>query len=154
MALATIKSEMKNIKHIILLIAFVFLTKLLNAQNIFSDKITFTIDWVEESGRINMGSWYIHPTKNYSYVFIYITLSNLSDSKQMIDFTKFSLLDNVKTIRYKPQFIMGAGTINVMKSDRMNLSKGKQKRRRLVFLFPEYQKANSMLVNGVKVELE
>ena len=121
----------------------------------YSESISFTIDKVEEGNSIatgNGGSIYVN--RGNKFVFVFLTLKNHSEKKQTLDFDNFLLLNPKNKTKHKAEWTMLPGPINIWGKINSYIRKKDKKRRKLVFIFPEEDKAKLLMVNDKIIEIE
>ena len=120
----------------------------------YSDSITFTIDKVEEGNSISTGNGFYNASRGNKFVFVFLTLNNKLDEKQKLDFDNFVLLNPRTRTKHKAEWSMVVGPINMWGRIDSYIRKGDEKKRKLVFIFPEEDKAKMLMVNDEIIEIE
>jgi hypothetical protein len=120
----------------------------------YTESINFTIDKIEEGKNISTGngSWYAG--RGNKFVFVYLTLKNNLDQKQELDFDNFILLNPRTQIKHKAEWAMVTGPVNMWGKVDSYIGKGDEKKRKLVFIYPEEDKAKILIVNDKIIEIE
>jgi hypothetical protein len=113
----------------------------------YNSNINFTIEKVEEGKSISTGNGYYYTNAGFKYVFVYISFKNNSDEKQKLDFGNFYLLEPKSHTKYKVEFAMFEGAINMFGRVASQIQKNDTKNRKLVFTFPENDRAEMLSVN-------
>ena len=121
----------------------------------YSESISFTIDKVEEGNSIATGNGgAIYVNRGNKFVFVFLTLKNHSEKKQALDFDNFLLLNPKNKTKHKAEWTMLPGPINIWGKINSYIRKKDKKRRKLVFIFPEEDKAKLLMVNDKIIEIE
>ncbi|MFC4721246.1 DUF4352 domain-containing protein [Geojedonia litorea] len=120
----------------------------------YSESISFTIDKIEEGKSVATGNGSYHPSRGNKFVFVYLTLKNNLDKTQELDFDNFLLLNPTTKTKHKAEWSMVPGPINMWGKIDSYIRKGDEKSRKLVFIFPDEEKAKMLLVNDQIVEIE
>lgn len=87
-------------------------------------------------------------------MFVYLTLKNELDEKQELDFDHFVLLNPRTKTKHIAEWSMAVGPINVWGKIDSYIRKGDEKKRKLVFIYPEEDKAKMLMVKDKIIEIE
>jgi hypothetical protein len=120
----------------------------------YTESINFTIDKIEEGKRIATGNGYWNASRGNKFVFVYLTLKNNLDQKQELDFDDFILLNPRTQTKHKVEWSMVTGPVNLWGKVDSYIGKGDEKKRKLVFIYPEEDKAKILMVNDKIIEIE
>lgn len=120
----------------------------------YSESISFTIDKIEEGKTVATGNGSYSPSRGNKFVFVFLTLKNNIEEKQKLDFDHFLLLNPKTKTKHKAEWSMVPGPINLWGKIDSYIRKGDEKRRKLVFIFPEKDKAQMLMVNDKIIEIE
>lgn len=120
----------------------------------YTESINFTIDKIEEGKRIATGDGYWNASRGNKFVFVYLTLKNNLDQKQELDFDDFILLNPRTQTKHKVEWSMVTGPVNLWGKVDSYIGKGDEKKRKLVFIYPEEDKAKILMVNDKIIEIE
>ncbi|NOS56784.1 MAG: DUF4352 domain-containing protein [Cyclobacteriaceae bacterium] len=120
----------------------------------YDEKITFKIDQVQEGGQISTGNSSIRPSRGYKFVFVFFTFTNNTSSKLDLNFDNILLVDIENKIKYKPEFSMRTGPVNLMGRIDSFILANDSKSRKLVFLFPKDRKAEYLIVNDKLIQID
>ncbi len=151
---------MKLDKVFIIVVFSIFLSSCYSVYQVksnlynYSDSITFSINKVEEGQVISTGSGSYHASRGYKFVFIYMTFENLIEEKQELNFDNIELLNPKDKTKYKVEWSMVTGPINIWGKVDSYIRKGDKKTRKLVFTFPKEEKAKYLKVNSNLVEID
>lgn len=115
----------------------------------YDNDITFTIDKVQEGTNISTGNGYYYARKDSKFVFLYISLKNNSDEKKELDFGNFYLLEPKSHTKYKVEFAMLESAVNMFGHVNSEIKRNDTKKRKLVFTFPQNEKAEMLSVNDI-----
>ncbi|WP_271394168.1 DUF4352 domain-containing protein [Aequorivita sinensis] len=120
----------------------------------YSESISFTIDKIEEGKSVATGNGSYNASRGNKFVFVFLTLKNNLDEKQELDFDNFLLLNPKTKTKHKAEWSMVPGPINMWGKIDSYIRKGDEKRRKLVFIFPDEDKAKMLMVNDQIIEIE
>lgn len=120
----------------------------------YTENVSFTIDKVEEGKSIALGNGSYNASRGSKFVFVFITLINSADQKQDLNFDDFNLVNKQTNTKYKPEWSMVTGPVNMFGNIDSHIAKGDKKRRKLVYIFPESDKATTLLVGEKLIEIE
>lgn len=120
----------------------------------YNESKSFKIDKIEEGTKISTGNGYWNASRGNKFVFVYLTLKNYLDQKQELDFDNFILLNPRTKTKHKPEWAMVDGPINIWGRVDSYIGKGAEKQRKLVFLYPEEDKAKILMVKDKIIEIE
>ena len=120
----------------------------------YSESISFTIDKIEEGKSVSTGNGSYNASRGNKFVFVFLTLKNNLEEKQELDFDNFLLLNPKTKTKHKAEWSMVPGPINMWGKIDSYIRKGDEKKRKLVFIFPEEDKAQMLMVNGEIIEIE
>ena len=120
----------------------------------FNDEIEFKINQVQEGDQISTGNGYIRASRGSKFVFVFMTFTNKTSTKQDLNFDNILLLDVDNKTEYKPEFNMATGPITLMGKIDSSISANGTKSRKIVFLFPENKKPKYLAVNEQLIEIE
>lgn len=128
--------------------------KIIPKTHNYTESISFTIDKIEEGKSIATGNGSYNVSRGNKFVFVYITFVNNLDQKQELNFDNFNLLNPRTKTKHKAEWAMVVGPINMFGNIDSYISKGDEKKRKLVYIFPEDDKAYMLMVNDKIIELE
>lgn len=120
----------------------------------YSESISFTIDKIEEGKSISTGNGAWHASRGNKFIFVFLTLKNSMEQKQELDFDNFLLLNERTETKHKVEWSMMPGPINMWGRIDSRIGKGDEKQRKLVFIFPEEDKAKMLMVIDEIIEIE
>lgn len=120
----------------------------------YSQSINFTIDKIEEGNSVATGNGSYNASRGNKFVFVYLTLKNELNQKQDLNFDNFILLNPRTKTKHKAEWAMVVGPINMWGKIESSIGKGSKKKRKLVFIFPEEDKAKMMMVNDEIIEIK
>lgn len=120
----------------------------------YTESINFTIDKIEEGKSVATGNGSWNASRGNKFVFIFLTLKNELDEKQELDFDNFILLNPRTKTKHKAEWSMVVGPINMWGKIDSYIRKGDEKKRKLVFIYPEEDKAKMLMVNDKVIEIE
>ncbi len=120
----------------------------------YTESIDFTIDKIEEGKSVATGNGSYNVTRGNKFVFVFLTLKNKLDEKQDLDFDDFILLNPRTKTKHKAEWAMVTGPINMWGKIDSHIRKGDEKKRKLVFIFPESDKATMLMVKDKLIEIE
>lgn len=123
------------------------------SQN-YTESISFTIDKIVEGKSVATGNGSWHPSRGNKFVFVFLTLKNSLEEKQELDFDNFILLNPRTKTKHKAEWAMVTGPINIWGKIDSQIGKGDEKKRKLVFIFPEEDKAEMLMVNDKIINIE
>ena len=120
----------------------------------YNNSIEFTIDKIEEAKALATGGGAYYPSSGSKFVMVYLTITNNLNQKQDLNFDNYALLEMENKIKHKVEWVMVPGFVNIWgKKDSYILRNG-TKKRKIIFIFPENDKAKFMMVNGKLIEIE
>ncbi len=120
----------------------------------YSESISFTIDKIEEGKSVATGNGSYHASRGNKFVFVFLTFKNNLDEKQELNFDNFLLLNPKTKTKHKAEWSMVTGPFNVWGKIDSYIRKGDEKSRKLVFIFPDEDKANLLMVKDEIIEIE
>lgn len=120
----------------------------------YTESINFTIDKIEEGKSVATGNGSWNASRGNKFVFVFLTLRNKLDEKQELDFDNFILLNPRTKTKHKAEWSMVVGPINMWGKIDSYIRKGDEKKRKLVFIYPEEDKAKMLMVNDEIIEIE
>jgi hypothetical protein len=120
----------------------------------YTESISFTIDKIVEGKSVATGNGSWHPSRGHKFVFVFLTLKNSLEEKQELNFDNFLLLNPRTQTQYKAEWAMLTGPINMWGKIDSKIAKGDEKKRKLVFIFPEEDKAEMLMVNNKIIDIE
>lgn len=120
----------------------------------YSESISFTIDKVEEGKSVATGNGSYNASRGNKFVFVFFTFKNKLDEKQDLDFDNILLLNPETKTKHKAEWSMVTGVVNMWGRIDSYIRKGDEKSRKLVFIFPEEEKAHLLMVNDEIIEIE
>lgn len=120
----------------------------------YTESILFRIDKIEEGKSIATGNGSWNASRGNKFVFVYLTLRNDSNQRQELDFDDFILLNPRTQTKHKAEWAMVTGPINMWGKIDSYIGKGDEKKRKLVFIYPEEDKAKILMVNDKIIEIE
>jgi len=120
----------------------------------YTNSIKFTIDKIEEGNSVAHGNGSYNTSRGNKFVFVYLTLKNELDEKQELDFDHFVLLNPRTKTKHIAEWSMAVGPINVWGKIDSYIRKGDEKKRKLVFIYPEEDKAKMLMVKDKIIEIE
>jgi len=147
-------------KKLLLLLVGIVATSCNTSYNVvsqtrnYTESITYTIDKVVEGKTIATGNGSFNATRGNKFVFVYLTFSNKLDQKQDLNFDNFNLLNERTKTKHKAEWAMVVSPVNLFGKIDSHIGKGDEKKRKLVFVFPEQDKANLLMVNDEIVDIE
>ncbi len=147
-------------KKILSLIILLFMTscyttyKVITERYNFNEKINFTIDKVVEDKQVYDGNGYWKPKSGYKFITLFITLNNETNEKQPLNFNDFYLINLNNKEKYKVEMVMLTGPINIKGKIESTIEKNDTKKRRVIFTFPENEKAKFVLANNNIIEIK
>jgi hypothetical protein len=112
----------------------------------YDNSVDFTIEKVVEGKSIAIGNGSRNATKGYKFVMLTTLFKNNSLEKRHVDLTDFYLLEPKKHVKYILSFAMIESFVNMGANTDFDISKNDTKRRRLIFVYPEKEKAMLMSV--------
>jgi len=115
----------------------------------YDNSISFTIDKVKEGYSISTGSGHYYPKRGNKFVFLFVTLKNSANESQKLDFGNFYLLEPKSHTKYKAELVMLESVVNLFGQVDSEIQKNDTKKRKLVFSFPDNEKAEMFSVNDV-----
>lgn len=138
-------------KNLVCCFAFCFVSCYTRFQTVptrynYSNSVSFTIDKVEEGHTIAVGNGSYNSKRGSKFVFVYMTFTNASQEKQDLNFHEFYLLNPRNKTKYGVEWAMMLGPVNVFANLNSNIAKDDKKKRKLVFIFPEEDKAQKLMV--------
>ena len=158
-SLATIiKTKMKKILSLFLIgilftSCYTVYTVVPKSYN-YTESINFTIDKIEEGKSVATGNGSWNVSRGNKFVFVFLTLKNNLDKKQELNFDNFILLNPRTRTKHKAEWAMVSGPINMWGKIDSYIRKGNEKKRKLVFVYPEEDKAKMLMVNDEIIEIE
>ena len=120
----------------------------------YTESISYTIDKVEEGKSVSTGNGYWNASRGNKFVFVFLTLKNSLEEKQELDFDNFNLLNARTKTKHKAEWAMAVGPINIWGKIDSYIRKGDEKKRKLVFIFPDEDKAELLMVNDEVIKIE
>ncbi|MFD0975548.1 DUF4352 domain-containing protein [Salinimicrobium gaetbulicola] len=120
----------------------------------YSNSINYTIDKVEEGKSVAYGNGSYNASRGNKFVFVYLTFKNELEQKQDLDFDEFILLNPKTKTKHKAEWSMVVGPINLWGNIDSYIRSGDTKKRKLVFIYPEDDKAEYLLVKDEIVEIK
>lgn len=120
----------------------------------YTESINFTIDKIEEGRTVATGNGSWNASRGNKFVFVFLTLKNSRNVKQALDFDNFILLNPRTKTKHKAEWAMVVGPINMWGKIDSYIKKGDEKKRKLVFIYPENDKAKLLMVNDKIIEIE
>jgi len=120
----------------------------------YTESINFTIDKIEEGNSVSTGNGWWNASRGNKFVFVFLTLKNKLDEKQELDFDNFILLNPRTKTKHKAEWSMVVGPINMWGKIDSYIRKEDEKKRKLVFIYPEEDKATMLMVNDKIIEIE
>lgn len=123
-------------------------------KHTYSNTINYTIDKIEEGQTVAYGNGSYNASRGNKFVFVYLTFKNELDQKQDLDFDDFLLLNPKTKTKHKAEWAMVVGPINIWGNIDSYINSGDTKRRKLVFIFPEEDKAEYLMVKEDIVEIQ
>lgn len=120
----------------------------------YTESISFTIDKVQEGHSVSTGNGHFYASRGNKFVFVYLTLHNNLNMKQDLDFGTFYLLNPKTKTRHQVEWAMLTSPINIWGSVDSYIRKADTKKRKLVFIFPEDEKGEYLLVNENVIEIK
>ncbi|NQX82402.1 MAG: DUF4352 domain-containing protein [Flavobacteriaceae bacterium] len=151
---------MKFIRTIALLILILVLNSCRTIYQVvekdygYNKSIEFTIDKIEDTKAIATGGGAYHPSSGSKFVIVYLTIKNNLNQKQDLNFDDFTLLEMENKIKHKVEWVMVPGIVNIWSKKNSYISKNGTKKRKIIFIFPENNKAKFMMVNGNIIEIK
>ncbi len=151
--------RMMRITFLFFLSAVFFLTScqstssMLSATEDYNENIIFTIDKVQQEASISTGNGFWKAAKGGKFVFISMTFTNKSSEKQDVNFENIVLLDMEDKAKYKPEFSMMPGPVNIWGQIDSSINAKASKSRKLVFNFPMESEPEFILVNNKMIKL-
>lgn len=149
---------MKKISGLLLII--VCATSCIPSYNVipkshnYLQNLNFTIDKVSETTTITHGTGILFPSPGYKFVMVYVTLKNNLDYSQEVDFDNFILINPRTQTRYRVERVMRPTMVGIDAKFDPSVREGDVIRRRLVFLYPENEKPQLLLVMSKIIEIE
>ncbi len=146
--------------YIVILLFGGLLTSCYKAYQVFprnydyTESINFTIDRVEEGKRISTGNGAWNASRGNKFVFVFLTLRNNHDEKQEMNFDHFLLLNDRTKTKHKAEWAMVTGPFNIWGKIDSYINKGDEKKRKLVFIYPEDDKATKLMVKDKVINIE
>lgn len=128
--------------------------QVVSRQYDYTETIDFTIDKIEESTSISTGNGSWNASRGNKFVFVFLTFNNNVKEKQQLNFDDFLLLNPRTKTKHKAEWAMIVGPFNVWGKIDSYIRKGDEKQRKLVFLYPEEDKAEILLVKDRIIEIE
>lgn len=157
----SIKNALKTMKKIFLSLFIGFLAtscntiyKIVPTPHNYTESISYTIDRVEEGKAVSTGNGSWHASRGNKFVFVFINFKNNLDQKQELDFDNFVLLNPRTKTKHKAEWAMVSGPFNIWGKIDSYIRKGDEKTRKLVYIFPEEDKAQMLMVNDEMIEIE
>jgi hypothetical protein len=120
----------------------------------YTESISFTIDKIEEGKSVATGNGQWRASRGNKFVFVFLTLKNNLEEKQELDFDNFNLLNPRTKTKHKAEWAMVTGPINMWGKIDSYIRKGDEKKRKLVFIYPDEDKAKILMVNDEIIEIE
>jgi hypothetical protein len=120
----------------------------------YTESISYTIDKVEEGKSVATGNGHWNASRGNKFVFVFLTLKNSLDEKQELDFDNFNLLNTRTKTKHKAEWAMVVGPVNMWGKIDSYIRKGDEKKRKLVFIFPDEDKAELLMVNDEIIKIE
>ena len=120
----------------------------------YTESISFTIDKIEEGKSVATGNGYWNPSRGNKFVFVFLTLKNNLEEKQELNFDDFILLNLRTKTKHKVEWAMVTGPINMWGKIDSYIRKEDEKKRKLVFIFPDEDKAQILMVNDKLIKIE
>lgn len=152
------KTKMKKI--LLLFLIGIFTTSCYTTYQVvpksydYTESIYFTIDKIEEGKSVSTGNGSWNASRGSKFVFVFLTLKNNLDEKQELDFDNFILLNPRTKTKHKAEWSMLVGPINMWGKIDSYIRKGDEKKRKLVFIYPEEDKATMLMINNEVIEIE
>ncbi|GEM_PF-1962304 len=120
----------------------------------YTESINFTIDKIEEGKTVATGNGSWNASRGSKFVFVFLTLKNNLNEKQKLDFDDFVLLNPRTKTKHKAEWSMVVGPINMWGKIDSYILKGDEKKRKLVFIYPEEDTAQLLMVNDKIIEID
>lgn len=120
----------------------------------YTDSISFKIDKIEEGKSVATGNGSYNASRGNKFVFVFLTLKNDLNKKQDLNFDNFILLNSRTKTKQKAEWVMVTGPINMWGRIDSYIRKGDEKKRKLVFIFPDQDKPKLLMVNDKMIEIE
>jgi len=120
----------------------------------YTESISFTIDKIEEGNSVATGNGHWNASRGNKFVFVFLTLKNNLDEKQELNFDNFNLLNTRTKTKHKAEWAMVTGPINMWGKIDSYIRKGDEKKRKLVFIYPNEDKAQMLMVNDEIIKIE
>jgi hypothetical protein len=120
----------------------------------YTDSISFKIDKIEEGKSVATGNGSYNASRGNKFVFVFLTLKNDLNKKQDLNFDNFILLNSRTKTKHKAEWVMVTGPINMWGRIDSYIRKGDEKKRKLVFIFPDQDKPKLLMVNDKMIEIE
>jgi hypothetical protein len=120
----------------------------------YTESIKFKIDKIVEGKSIATGNGHWYASRGNKFVFVFLTLTNELDQKQKLDFDNFTLLNSRTRTKHKVEWAMVTGPINIWGKVDSEIGKGDEKKRKLVFIYPDEDKAGLLMVNDQIIDIE
>lgn len=147
-------------KYLLILLVVISFTSCYTAYEVipqkhnYSNSINYTIDKIEEGKSVAYGNGSYNASRGNKFVFVYLTFKNELDQKQELNFDDFLLLNPKTKTKHKAEWSMVVGPINIWGNIDSYIRKGDTKKRKLVFIYPEDDKAEYMMVKDDIVEIQ
>ncbi|WP_396603335.1 DUF4352 domain-containing protein [Algibacter sp. R77976] len=119
----------------------------------YTESISYTIDKIEEGKTVATGNGHWSASRGNKFVFVFLTLKNNLDEKQELNFDNFNLLNPRTKTKHKAEWAMVTGPINMWGKIDSYIRKGDEKKRKLVFIYPDEDKAKILMVNDEIIEI-
>lgn len=120
----------------------------------YTENIVFKIEKIEEGVSIATGDFAKTPPRGHKFVFIQMTFKNKTNKKLDLNFDNFALLNPKTKTKHKVELVMVIAPVNVFGRIDSYIGKNAEKQRKLVFAFPENDKAKILMVNDEVVEIK
>ena len=134
--------------------------KVIPVNHAYSDSINFIVDRVKEDKKIDVASFRVEHrgiwslNQGYKFISIYMTFENKLNKKQNLNFDTFYLLNPKTKTKHKVELAMITEILRFDAKINSSIEKNDAKQRRLVFIFPEKEKAQYLLVNEKVIEIK